>query len=199
MYVQGRDFNCKGSSCYGIGLAAQVITNVQQAANTALSLLKIPLKVTVDGKIGPATVSALLEIAKRAPGDILAVIQRNPTPAIVAQYASELVAELTAIPPSAGIRPPPSPVPPVAQPTISLPVPQVPVPQTQVPVAVPTSPIQTTVNTSVPRTMPVSTTVPAAPPVNDYRNWWIAAGAVAIIGTAVAVGVYAHARLSGSR
>jgi hypothetical protein len=202
MYAQGRDFNCKGASCYGIGpIPATVLTQLQQATNAALVTLKIPIKpVKVDGLIGPATVAAIVEIAKRAPGTFLVLVQRMPTPIVASQYASELVGELAAITPLAGTRPPAAPGLPVSAPGVPVQIPQSTAPQSQAPTVVtptPFMPVGTATAVGTAATA-AAAAADAAPPPRDYGKYWIAAGAAFVIATVIAVSVYTRARLRES-
>lgn len=189
MYVQGRDYNCKGTSCYGIGIPAQVLTRLQQVTNTALLYLKIPLaQLKVDGLIGPGTLTALLEIGKRVPGSALSALRSSPSVQVAAQYASELVAEVQAIPSMATGGPPASPPLPTTPPKLPVPVPQAPIPTTT---TVPTP----TPGPTFPQTVPLPSQTATAPPPNDYGKYWIWGGAALVVGLVITVGVYVRGRL----
>lgn len=180
MYTLGADFNCKGTSCYGVGKGPDgTFRRLQQGINTAASVLKLPLKtLTVDGLIGPQTVTNLVEIGKRAQSEYLRMLVSKPNVQTAAALAVELIAELASVPSSGGSK---LPVPPTSTP-VKPPVPVPPSPQAQVPV--PSNPYGTTY--PVPVSPPAQPGYPASPPRPNRQIWWVVGGA---LGAAVLIGV----------
>lgn len=96
-FVRGSQYNCTSTICYGIGDAAhKALMQLQTVVNSALKATGSSTKVTVDGKIGSGTVSALWALADRIKTPTLTNLKSAPMDSkeYITKFAPELSIEI---------------------------------------------------------------------------------------------------------
>lgn len=93
-YAKGVDYNCTGSTCYGLGVRDDQFRQCQALINAAMARLGLGSSIGIDGKIGSDTIQALLALVKLPPymnSPTLAKIKASPRPDTAAALVPELI------------------------------------------------------------------------------------------------------------
>ncbi len=151
------NYSCTGSICYGIGSYHQTLLQLQSAINRFVAIVPSLNAISVDGKIGSGTVSALKKIKDSIPDSPLkvALINASISKETAAASAASLVSLLNAYTGTSPTAPSP------------------------VPATLPNKPTSAGTSVSPAASMPDI----FAPPASSASNKkWYALGALAVLG-----------------